>query len=52
MPTIPAVQQKEVTALTNEITQLNKNLDCENIDTVFLALPHGVSNNYVKLYTF
>ena len=27
MPTIPAVQQKEVTALTNEINQLNKNLD-------------------------
>ena len=32
------------------LTQLNKNLDCENIDTVFLALPHGVSNNFVKLY--
>ncbi len=32
------------------LTQLNRDFDCKQADTVFLALPHGVSNEYVKLY--
>ena len=32
------------------LTQLNRDFDCQKADTVFLALPHGVSNEYVKLY--
>ena len=31
-------------------TQLNKDFDCNIADTVFLALPHSVSNKYVKLF--
>jgi N-acetyl-gamma-glutamyl-phosphate reductase len=31
-------------------TQLNKDFDCNIADTVFLALPHSVSNEYVKLF--
>ena len=27
---------------------LYKNIDCTNLDVVFLALPHGVSQNFVK----
>ena len=30
------------------LTQLNKNFDYRNADTVFLSLPHGVSNEFVK----
>ena len=29
-------------------TQLNKDFDYKTAETVFLALPHGVSNNFVK----
>ncbi len=32
------------------LTQLNKNFDYKSADTVFLALPHGISNEFVKLY--
>ena len=32
------------------LTQLNKDFDYNKADTVFLALPHGVSNKYVSLY--
>ncbi len=32
------------------LTQLNKDFNYKNADTVFLALPHSISNNYVKLY--
>ena len=32
------------------LTQLNRDFDCQKADTVFLALPHGISNEYVKLY--
>ena len=32
------------------LTQLNKNFDYRNADTVFLSLPHGVSNEFVKHY--
>jgi N-acetyl-gamma-glutamyl-phosphate reductase len=31
-------------------TKLNKDFDCNIADTVFLALPHSVSNKYVKLF--
>ena len=31
-------------------TQLNRDFDYNIADTVFLALPHSVSNEYVKLY--
>ncbi|MDC0060236.1 N-acetyl-gamma-glutamyl-phosphate reductase [Pelagibacteraceae bacterium] len=31
-------------------TQLNRDFDCSIADTVFLALPHSVSNEYVKLF--
>jgi N-acetyl-gamma-glutamyl-phosphate reductase len=31
-------------------TKLNKDFDCNIADTVFLALPHCVSNEYVKLF--
>ena len=31
-------------------TQLNRDFDCNSADTVFLALPHSVSNKYVKLF--
>ena len=31
-------------------TKLNKDFDCKIADTVFLALPHSVSNEYVKLF--
>ncbi len=31
-------------------TQLNKDFDCRNADTVFLALPHGISHKYVQKY--
>ena len=31
------------------LTDLNQNFDYTIADTVFLALPHGVSNHYVKL---
>jgi N-acetyl-gamma-glutamyl-phosphate reductase len=31
-------------------TQLNRDFDCNIADTVFLALPHSVSNEYVKLF--
>ncbi len=33
----------------NPSTKLNENLDSSKVDTVFLALPHGVSHKYVKL---
>ncbi|MDC0233342.1 N-acetyl-gamma-glutamyl-phosphate reductase, partial [Pelagibacteraceae bacterium] len=33
----------------NPSTKLNANFDSSLVDTVFLALPHGVSNKYVKL---
>ena len=32
------------------LTDLNKNFNYSIADTVFLALPHGVSSNYVKLF--
>ena len=32
------------------LTKLNKNFDYKSADTVFLALPHGISNEFVKLY--
>ncbi len=32
------------------LTKLNKEFDHKTADTVFLALPHGVSNKFVKLY--
>jgi len=32
------------------LTQLNKNFDYRNADTVFLSLPHGISNEFVKNY--
>ena len=32
------------------LTQFNKDFDYQKADTVFLALPHGVSSKYVKLY--
>ncbi len=32
------------------LTELNKNFDYTKADTVFLALPHGISHEYVKLY--
>ena len=32
------------------LTQLNRDFDYKIADTVFLALPHGVSCDYVKLY--
>jgi len=31
-------------------TQLNRDFDCNTAHTVFLALPHSVSNEYVKLF--
>ena len=31
-------------------TKLNKDFDCKIADTVFLALPHSASNEYVKLF--
>ena len=34
----------------NLSTQLNEKFDCSSIDTVFLALPHGVSHKYVKSF--
>ncbi len=34
----------------NPKTDLNQNLDISSVDTVFLALPHGVSHKYVKLF--
>ncbi len=30
------------------VTQLNKDFDFKKVDTVFLALPHGISNKYVE----
>jgi N-acetyl-gamma-glutamyl-phosphate reductase len=30
------------------LTELNKNFQYQKVDTVFLALPHGASNKYVK----
>ncbi len=32
------------------LTELNKDFNYKKADTVFLALPHGVSNKYVKQY--
>ncbi len=32
------------------LTELNKDFDYKKADTVFLALPHGVSHEYVKMY--
>ena len=32
------------------LTKLNKDFDYKDVDTVFLALPHGISNKYAKLY--
>ncbi len=32
------------------LTQLNKDFDYKSVDTVFLALPHGISNEFVKIY--
>lgn len=32
------------------LTQLNKDFDCRIADTVFLALPHGISNKFVSSY--
>jgi len=34
----------------NPSTKLNKSLDPSSVDTVFLALPHGVSHQYVKSF--
>ncbi|MDC0058019.1 N-acetyl-gamma-glutamyl-phosphate reductase [Pelagibacteraceae bacterium] len=34
----------------NPQTTLNENFDYSSVDTVFLALPHGVSHKYVKLF--
>ena len=31
------------------LTQLNKDFDYKKADTVFLALPHGISNHYVSI---
>ncbi len=31
-------------------TKLNKDFDFEKADTVFFALPHGISNKYAKIY--
>ncbi len=32
------------------LTKLNREFDCRNADTVFLALPHGASSEFVKNY--
>jgi len=32
------------------LTQLNQNFNYNDADTVFLALPHGISNQYVKQF--
>ena len=32
------------------LTKLNKDFDYNKADTVFLALPHGISNKYVKYF--
>ena len=34
----------------NSITQLNEKFDPSSVDAVFMALPHGISHNFVKLY--
>ena len=34
----------------NPSTKLNENFDSSEVDTVFLALPHGVSHKYVKSF--
>ena len=46
---------KDIREFDNRITDdtlpkldLNKNIDLTNIDVVFLALPHAVSQNFVK----
>ena len=35
---------------SNSLTQLNEKFDHSSVDTVFMALPHGVSHNYVKSF--
>ena len=32
------------------LTKLNRDFDYTKVDTVFLALPHGVSNKYINLF--
>ena len=32
------------------LTKLNSDFDCNYADTVFLALPHGISNKYVERF--
>ena len=32
------------------LIQLNKNFDCSHADTVFLSMPHGISNKFAKKY--
>ena len=34
----------------NSLTQLNEHFHHTSVDTVFMALPHGVSHNYVKSF--
>jgi len=50
-PDLPISNIDETIDSTNlPLTKLNKDFNFTNIETVFLALPHGVSNNFVKLY--
>ena len=35
---------------SNSFTELNEKFDYSSVDTVFMALPHGISHNFVKLY--
>ena len=50
----PEILLKDIEPLidlpNNPSTKLNENLDYSSVDTVFLALPHGVSHKYVKLF--
>ena len=34
----------------NSVTQLNETFDYSKADTVFMALPHGISHKYVKSF--
>ena len=41
---------KSIDSQNIPLTQLNKDFDYNKADTVFLALPHGVSNKFASLY--
>ena len=42
--------EPSIKGYNNSLTQLNQNFDYSSADTVFMALPHGVSHKYVKLF--